>query len=97
MGFLNKAKAAAEQAAAKAKEEIEDLQLRRELGQAYNALGKTTFELIETGELAHEKLDEQAAKIRELRERAAGDDAPRDEAEAEPEPPEPIDPPATAT
>ena len=43
MGFLDKAKAAAEQAASKAKEEYDDLQLKRELSQAYNAFGKTTF------------------------------------------------------
>jgi hypothetical protein len=83
MGFLDKAKAAAEQAAAKAKEEYDELQLKRELGQAYDALGKTAFELIERGELAHEKLEEQGARIRELRQRLEG------EAEPEPEGPEP--------
>lgn len=93
MGFLDKAKAAAEQAAAKAKEEIEDLQLKRELSQAYNALGKTTFELIESGELAHEKLEEPGANIRALRERATAAAKPDEPAEAEPEPPEPIDAP----
>ncbi len=93
MGFLEKAKAAAEQAAAKAKEEIDDLQLKRELGQAYTQLGKQSFELIESGELANEKLDEPAAKIRALRERAEGKEAPGEAAEAEPEP---IDPSETS-
>ena len=51
MGFLDKAKAAAEQAAARAKEEYDELQLKRELGQAYDALGKATFELLDSGEL----------------------------------------------
>ena len=41
MGFLDKAKAAAEQAAAKAKEGVEDVQTKRELSQAYNELGKS--------------------------------------------------------
>ena len=44
MGFLDKAKAAAEQAAAKAKEGVEDVQVKRELGQAYGELGKKTFD-----------------------------------------------------
>ncbi len=97
MGFLDKAKAAAEQAASKAKEEYDDLQLKRELSQAYNAFGKTTFELVESGELAHEKLEEPAAKIRALRERAAGSDAPEETAEGEPETLEPAAPPSTET
>ena len=84
MGFLDKAKAAAEQAAAKAKEVGGDLQTKRELDKAYDELGKATFELIESGELSHEKLDEQAAKIRGLRERAAGDEEPEGAAEPEP-------------
>ena len=40
MGFLDKAKAAAEQAAAKAKEGVEDVQTKRDLSAAYNELGK---------------------------------------------------------
>ena len=51
MGFLDKAKTAAEQATAKAKEGIGEVQTRRELGQAYDELGKTTFELVDAGEL----------------------------------------------
>jgi hypothetical protein len=39
MGLLDKAKAAAEQAAAKAKEGVEEVQTKRELGQAFNELG----------------------------------------------------------
>jgi hypothetical protein len=90
MGFLDKAKAAAEQAAAKAKEEYDDLQLRRAIGQATTDLGKATFELIEQGELAHESLEEPAAKLRQLRERAAAAAEPD---AAEPEPAEPLEPP----
>jgi hypothetical protein len=73
MGFLDKAKAAAEQATAKAKEGVEDVQTKRELSQAYNELGKTAFELIESGDLSHPKLEPLAARIRALNERAAGD------------------------
>ena len=51
MGLLDKAKLAAEQAVTKAKEGVEDVQTKRELGAAYGELGKKTFELVEAGEL----------------------------------------------
>ena len=76
MGFLDKAKAAAEQAAAKAKEGVEDVQAKRELGQAYTELGKTTFDLIESGAIVEPALDVHAEKIRALQARAAGDGMP---------------------
>jgi hypothetical protein len=82
MGFLDKAKAAAEQAAAKAKEGVEDVQTKRELGQAYSELGKTTFGLVESGDVSHPMLAELAAKIRALQEKTG-------------EAPEPAAPPAT--
>ena len=53
MSFFNKAKQAAEQAAAKVQEGVEDVQQKRELSQAYSELGKTAFALIESGELSH--------------------------------------------
>ncbi len=74
MGFLDKAKAAAEQAAAKAKEGVEDVQTKRELSQAYNELGKATFELIESGAVADSRLDAHAEKIRTLQAKAASDE-----------------------
>jgi hypothetical protein len=76
MGFLDKAKAAAGQAAAKAKQSAEDLQLKVDLGQAYSELGEATFALIESGELASEKLEKEAARVRELRAKASNGDAP---------------------
>ena len=66
MSFFNKAKQAAEQAAAKVQEGVEDVQQKRELSQAYGELGKTAFALIESGELSHSGLDAGAAKIREV-------------------------------
>ena len=66
MSFFNKAKQAAEQAAAKVHKGVEDVQQKRELSQAYGELGKTAFALIESGELSHSGLDAGAAKIREL-------------------------------
>jgi hypothetical protein len=64
MGLLDKAKAAAEQAAAKAKEGVEDVQAKRELSQAYNELGKTAFDLIESGAVSHPGLEAAAGKVR---------------------------------
>src|SRR5260221_11238158 len=93
MGFLDKAKAAAEQAAAKAKEGVEDVQTKRELGAAYSELGKTTFGLVESGDVTHPMLAELAAKIRTLNEKAAGDD---DSTAAAATPADPAQPPAMA-
>jgi hypothetical protein len=81
MGFLDKAKAAAEQAAAKAKEGVEDVQTKRELSQAHVELGKAAFELIESGELQNDRLQAIADRIRSLNERleADGDDGQKGE------------------
>jgi hypothetical protein len=76
MGCLDTKKAAAEQATMKAKEGVDDVQTKRELGQAYNELGKTTYELIENGELTDERLATIAARIRPLRERATAAPSP---------------------
>ena len=69
MSFFNKAKQAAEQAAAKAKEGVEDVQQKRELSQAYGELGRAAFHLIEAGEISHTKLEDKAAQIRTLMEK----------------------------
>ena len=66
MGFLDKAKSAAEQAAARAKEGVEEVQAKRSLTQAYEQLGRTAFELLEAGEISHERLTMQADEIRRL-------------------------------
>jgi hypothetical protein len=74
MGFLDKAKAAAEQAAAKAKEGVQDVQTKRELGQAYDELGKAAFELIESGAITDPKLTAIADRIRSLQTRLEEED-----------------------
>jgi hypothetical protein len=98
MGFLDKAKAAAEQAATKAKEGIEDVQTKRELGQAYGELGQKTYELFTTGALSHPELTPLVEKITALK--------AQDEQEGEPvaaastsstEPPPSNQPPAMPT
>lgn len=75
MGLLDKAKAAAEQAAAKAKEGVEDVQTKRELSQAYGDLGRLTFQLVEGGELSNPQLDALAEKIRNLEAKASAEPA----------------------
>jgi hypothetical protein len=67
MGFLDKAKQAAEQAASKAKEGVADVQTKRSLAQAYNELGEETYQLIESSAISHPQLEAQAEKIRALK------------------------------
>ncbi len=66
MGLLDRAVAAAEQAATKAKETAGELQTKRDLGQAYNELGRKAFELIEAGELSSPALEPLAERVRTL-------------------------------
>jgi len=67
MELLEKAMAAAEQAAIKVKATADELQTRRALGQAYGDLGQRTFELIESGEVASPALEPLADRIRTLK------------------------------
>jgi hypothetical protein len=67
MGFMDRAKATAEQAAAKARDTAEDVKTRRELGQSYDELGKLAYELVTGGELTHERLTPLVEKIKSLK------------------------------
>lgn len=67
MGFLDKVKANVQEAATMAREGVEEVQTKRELGQVYGELGRRAFDLIERGEIAHAELDEGAAEIRRLK------------------------------
>jgi hypothetical protein len=71
MGFMDKVKSTvksgAEQAATKAQEELERLQTRRDLGQAYTDLGEKAFELADRGELSHSELGALVDKVRTLK------------------------------
>jgi hypothetical protein len=83
MGLLDKAKQAAEQAATRAKEGVEEVQTKRELSQAYGELGKSVFELVEHGELSDPRLDAGVAKIRTLNAKLEAEgDAPEPAAES---------------
>jgi hypothetical protein len=88
MGFLDKAKAAAEQAATRAKEGVEEVQSKRNLSHTYEELGRTAFDLIEEGQISHDRMTALADEIRKLR--AAVATAPVASAAATPsEPPPP--------
>jgi hypothetical protein len=76
MGFLDKAKAAAEQAATKAKEGVQDVQTKRELSQAYHELGQKTHELVSSGAVSHPELAALVEKINALRAQAEEDGEP---------------------
>src|SRR5438874_3312058 len=67
MGFLDKVKQQAEQATAKAKEGVADVQTKRELSQAYGELGQKTYELADTGAVSHSELDSIVERIRSLK------------------------------
>jgi hypothetical protein len=71
MGFMDKVKSTvksgAEQAAAKAQEEYEKLQTRRDLSQAYEDLGTKAFELADRGDLSHAELAPLVDRVRTLK------------------------------
>ena len=66
MGFLDKAKAAAEQAANRANETVADVQTKRELTKAYGEFGEKAFQLADSGAISHPELEPELARIREL-------------------------------
>jgi hypothetical protein len=96
MGLLDKAKAAAEQAATKAKEGVEDVQTKRDLSVSYGELGKVTYRLVESGELSNPELTTLVEKIRTLETRAAANPAGAT-ATTTTEPPPSDQPPAMPT
>jgi hypothetical protein len=83
MKLIDKAKAAAEQAAVKAKEGVEDVQTKRELSTALGELGTKTFELVDAGGLEHAELTPLVEKIRGLKAKLAAEDAEAPAAESE--------------
>jgi len=67
MGFVDRAKAAAGTASTKAREGVEDMKAKRELGETYDSLGKLTFDLAESGEISNEKVTPLVEKIKTLK------------------------------
>jgi hypothetical protein len=94
MGFLDKAKAAAEQAANRANETVSDVQTKRELTKAYGELGEKAYTLADSGAISHPELQAEVSRIRELQAKLAEEDgaaaAPAEPAAA------PADTPAAA-
>jgi hypothetical protein len=77
MGFLDKAKSAAAEAAQKAKEGAEfaaqkaketgeTVQTKREISSAYDELGHKAYDLVSSGAIAHGDLSALVDKINEL-------------------------------
>lgn len=66
------AKELAEKTASRAKQEARELQLKRELNDAYDDLGRTAFELWEAGEIKSPLLESRAGRIKGLREQLDG-------------------------
>lgn len=67
MGFMDKAKAAAEQAAERAKGGVQEVQTKRELGQAYGEFGEKAFGLADSGAISHPELTPLVERIRALK------------------------------
>jgi hypothetical protein len=74
MGFLDKAKAAAEQAAVKAKEGVEEVQSKRELSQAYGDLGRAAYRLASSGQISHPELTALVERISQMESPTGGGD-----------------------
>jgi hypothetical protein len=85
MKLLDKAKAAAEQAAVKAKEGVEEVQTKRELHAAYGELGEKVFDLVQAGAIDRAELTPIVEKIKGLKEKLAAENA--DEAPVSDQPP----------
>lgn len=77
MSFFDKAKAAAQQAAeraregagqaaAKGREAIEDVQTARDLSAAYTDLGHKAYELASSGAISHPEIEPLVSRISEL-------------------------------
>jgi hypothetical protein len=74
MGFLDKAKAAAEQAANKANEAVGEVQAKRELTKVYGELGEKAYALSESGAISHPELQPLVDRARELHAQLAEED-----------------------
>lgn len=93
MGFLDKAKAAAEQAASRANETVADVQTKRELQKAYGEFGEKAFALADSGALSHPELDSDVARIRELKTKLDAEDAGAPPASPQADPTESVEQP----
>jgi hypothetical protein len=86
MSFMDRAKAAAEQMKAKAQEGVGEVQVKKELAQAYWDLGHKAHELAAAGKLSHPELDPLVQRISDLEARQS---AGTPDAQSTPNPPDP--------
>jgi hypothetical protein len=79
------AKELAEKTASRAKQEARELQLKRDLNDAYDDLGRTAFELWEAGEIRSPLLESRAGRVKSLREQLdeLGEELPDRDEDAE--------------
>jgi hypothetical protein len=66
MGLVDRMREGAEQATSRARESVQEVQVKRDLAHAYGELGRAAFALIERGAIGEETLDLPAARVREL-------------------------------
>lgn len=74
--MIDRLRAGAEQATSRARESVQEAQLRHELGVAYADLGRGTFALIEQGAKLDERLGAGVALVRKLEAELAALGAP---------------------
>jgi hypothetical protein len=79
MGFMDKAREAAgqaatraEQAATDARDRVGDVQVKRDLTAAYNDLGRAAYTLAQAGQISHPDLQPALDRVRELELQAGG-------------------------
>ena len=82
MGFLDKAKQAAEQAksaaekaADRANDAVGDVQTKREMAKEFSELGETAFKLADSGAISHPELEPHVTRLRELQAKLDDDGA----------------------
>jgi hypothetical protein len=88
MSFLDRAKAAAQQAADKGREAVADVQTSRDLTTAYNDLGRKAYELASSGAISHPELQPLVERISELESHASGGAAAQPEQATDTTPPQ---------
>lgn len=65
--LLDRLKETAQEAATRAKEGIEELRLKHELGKLYGEIGRKAVQLVESGEVKHPALAEGVEKAQGLK------------------------------
>jgi hypothetical protein len=92
--FLNRLKDATNVVATRAREGVEELQLKHELSQAYSDLGRATAGLVESGAISHPDLSESVEKIRALKAQLEAKAAEPSETAEPSDPSKPAEPPS---